>query len=218
MNKLTRISLPLVAGAALTALVIGRGGDDGQHVMPEPPADAAAAPVALVAAHPFTLDQETTHSWRAEQPTYRAGYLLVLAVDRDAVHPRQLAEPVLYVGDQTAARINVGHESGFVVAVVPSDLGADGLPALDLSSAPIYFGTPMLPEEVDAATAAGELSAAIALGVAPPSAADVAAGTRRHLEFENDYQLHVFSADLVEEFSPMERDLITGLRAPLVGG
>jgi hypothetical protein len=42
------------------------------------------------------------------------------------VYPRQTAEPVLYIGATTAERVNIGHESGRVVAIVPSALNEQG--------------------------------------------------------------------------------------------
>lgn len=214
MNNKKTFVLAAALAAALTTWVVARIGDDGQHVMPPLPADAAAAPVTLVEAWPFTLAEGTTHWWRAEQPSYAAGHLLVLAVDRDAVHPRQALEPVLFVGAETAERVNLGSESGYVVAIVPGP--ADGS-ALDLASAPIFFGDAALPEELDLAACAAQLDAARALGVAAPPAAAVAAALRETVAFDDAYDLHYFASTLIERYSPVERDLISGLRAPRVG-
>ena len=122
---------------------------------------------------------------------------------------------MLYVGDETAGRVNLGHESGFGIAMVPA--GRTGA-AMDLASTPIFFGDAALPEEVDHATCVAQLASARRQGIAPPAAATLADALRQAVEFENDYQLRLWAADLIEEFSPMEHDLITGLRAPLVGG
>ena len=188
--------------------------DDGP---PPLPAATPVGGVTLIEARPFTLDLPYIHDWRAERPWVSGGVLLVLGVDADLVHPRQGLEPVLYVGDQTAERINFGHESGHVIAVVPAPVDAQGHVALDLSKTPIYFGTPALPEQVDAATVAKELAAAKARGIAPPSATAVAAVSQPEVRFHDQYDVRVYSADLIEAWSPMEADLVSGLRAPRVG-
>lgn len=188
--------------------------DDGP---PPLPAATPVGGVTLIEARPFTLDVPYVHDWRAERPQVTAGVLLVLGVDGDLVHPRQGFEPVLYVGDQTAERINVGSDSGHVIAVVPAPVDARGHVALDLSTTPIYFGAPALPEQVDAATVTKELAAAKARGIAPPAAAAVAAVSQPEVRFHDSYDVRVFAADLIEAWSPMETDLVNGLRAPLVG-
>jgi hypothetical protein len=185
-----------------------------------PPALPAVTPVGgvtLVAARPFTLEVPYVHEYRAERPSVSAGAVLVLSVDPELVHPRQTAEPVLYVGDQTAERLNVGHESGHLVVIVPAPVDARGRVALDLTTTPIFFGAPALPEQVDAATVAKELAAARARGIAPPTAQVVAAATQSQVRFHDDYDVHVWAADLIEAWSPMEVDLVSGLRAPRLG-
>lgn len=108
-----------------------------QSDVPDIP-DIPAAVDEVVYAHLFALDEGYKFEWRKEQPLVKNGYILVLKVDRDLVYPRQTAEPVLYAGDQTAERVNVGYWSGRVVAIVPGKL--------DLKKTPIWFGTPELPD------------------------------------------------------------------------
>lgn len=188
--------------------------DDGP---PPLPAVMPAGGVTLIAARPFTLEVPYVHDWRAERPLVSSGVVLVLGVDPDLVHPRQGFEPVLYVGDQTAERLNAGHESGHLIAIVPAPVDAQGRVALDLAQAPIFFGTPALPEQVDAATVAQELAAARARGVAAPAAQAVAAVTQPQVRFHDDSEVRVWAADLIESWSPTEVDLVAGLRAPRVG-
>ena len=214
---------PRVALLSLVALLALGGGvfalrqvlaDDGP---PPLPAVTPVGGVTLIAARPFTLEVPYVHDWRAERPQVQAGVLLVLGVDPDLVHPRQGLEPVLYVGDQTAERINAGHESGHLIAIVPAPLDGSGQVALDLSKAPIYFGAPALPEQVDAATVAKELAAARARGIAPPTPEQVAAALQPQVPFHDAYDVRVFASDLIESWSPTEVDLVNGIRAPLVG-
>ena len=188
-----------------------------RDVPPPLPAVTPVGGVTLIAARPFTLEVPYIHDWRAERPSVSSGVVLVLGVDPDVVHPRQGYEPVLYVGNQTAERLNAGHESGHLIVIVPAPVDAQGQVALDLSTTPIFFGTPALPEQVDAATVEHELAAARARGIVPPSAQAVAAVMQPQVRFHDDYDVRVWSADLIEAWSPTEVDLVSGLRAQRVG-
>lgn len=209
MNSMGKIGL-----AALFASVLATGvtayvklsQEDG--VPPPVPADTLQRRVRLLLAQRFTLDEAYVHWWRKEQPLVASGWLLVLEVDKDLVYPRQMKEPVLYVGRQTAERVNLGHESGRVIAFVPGDV--------DLARAPIFFGSAALPEEVDAAQIEAELAQALRAGATPPSQAEVEAALVEPLHLADQYNLFLRAADLIEEHSPQEADLVSGLRAPRI--
>ncbi|UCF68106.1 MAG: hypothetical protein JSV80_02055 [Acidobacteriota bacterium] len=113
----------------------------------------------LLYARAFTLENGFSFDWRAERPLVTEGTLLVLEVDPDLIFPREVAEPVLFVGSHTAERISRGNGSGRVVAYVPA--------RVDLSVEPIWFGRPELPERVDAATIAVERQLAQQAGIVP---------------------------------------------------
>ena len=126
---------------------------------------------------------------------------------------------MLYAGEQTAERVNTGQHEGRLVALLPAPRGPDGLPELDLDSSPIWFGTPELPERVDAARVQTELALASSDGVRPLPAARIQAaltegGTLLHVTDRT--ALDRYLADLVERFAPHEVDLISGMRAPRV--
>lgn len=165
--------------------------------------------IRLIEATPFTLLEPHTHYWRAEQPSYTQGVLLVLQTNPENLVPRQTYEHVLYVGDETAERVNVGERSGHIVAIVPGPV--------DLANAPIYFGAPALPEQVTAASARGELSRAMSLGVRGVGEGALNAVTAEPLVLQDSYELYLQASFAVERFAPDERDLVTGLRAPRVG-
>jgi hypothetical protein len=211
---------PFLLGASL--LLLAGGGAALHFALPDdpPPALPAVTPaggVELVAALPFTLGTPATHEWRKERPAYAAGMLLVLRAPADLLAPRQTAEPVLFVGGQTAERVNTGDFSGMLVAIVPAGLDRAGRVDLDLSATPIFFGAPALPEQIDAAAAQRELGFARTAGIAAPSAATVSAALKPAVAFDDDWQLHLHAADLVERWSPLEADVVSGLRAPRVG-
>ncbi len=209
----TKIITSLVAVLALAGLGVALKpvlfAEDG------PPALPAVLPVAgveLLHVQPFELGTPATHLWRADQPKYTTGVLLVVGVDPDLAHPRQTAEPVLYVGNQTAERLNAGSMSGRLVLVVPTD------GTFDAANTPIFFGDAQLPESVDAQTIARQLDLARDAGISGPvlaASTDTGLGNDP-VAFDNDYQLRVFASDLIELHSPDEVDLISGLRATLL--
>lgn len=178
-----------------------------------PEVPATPAPVdAVLLAQPFTLDEPYEFQWQAGNIMVKRGLLLVLEVDPDLVIPRQTPEPVLYVGNGTAERVNSGYPSGKVVAIVPG--------TVDLAAAPIWFGDPMLPEQVTAGIAASQRARADEAGIGPvgadlPESALDSDGSVVKLA---DYDaLRRRAAELVAQFAAGEEDLATGILAPKVG-
>lgn len=192
--------------AAALATTVAFAGPPAVPATPSPVKD-------IVYARSFTVEQGEINYWRAEKPEIVSGYIIVIEVNPDLVYPRQSAEPVLYVGDQTAQRLNVGYESGFVVALVPGELEGDS--KLDLTTAPIWFGTPELPERVDADRIRQEKALAVNVGIKPFDAEKIekvlAEGGETMAEETLAGVLEVV-ADLVDEYSPQEADLAAGLR------
>lgn len=201
-----------VAVAVLVALGWSRSRPDGAvgQVAAAPPAPppAAVRQLELVHAESFRVQQAYTHRWRAEAPFVDHGWLLVLAGDPAWMVTRQVKEPVLYVGAQTAERINTGQGSGRLVVLVPGDFR--------LQDAPIFYGSAALPEELRQDQIDAELAAARAAGAVAPAADVVAKVAKPGQTFANDYELRQRAIDLVERYSPGEKDLIAGWRVPLV--
>lgn len=185
-----------------------------------PPAvPATPAPVQdIVYARPFTLQQGEISYWRAERPEVVSGYIVVLKVNPDLVYPRQTAQPVLYVGDQTAQRLNVGFQSGHVIALVPGAL--EGAAKLDLTKAPMWFGTPELPERVDADRIRQEKALATNVGIKPFDAEKIEALLAKSggvLAEPDMARILDDVADLIDRYSPQEAELAVSLRASAEG-
>lgn len=124
------------------------------------PIPATPAPVrGVLLAREFQLDVPVPFAWAKDAGAISAGTILVLEVDPAFLRPRAVAEPVLYVGSWPAWRVSHDATTGRVVVIVPG--------AVDLQAAPIFFGSPALPEQVDRRTAEGELALATAAGIAP---------------------------------------------------
>jgi hypothetical protein len=171
---------------------------------PPPVPKTPASVEQLVYAAPFTLRQGYQYDWRAERPTVTSGYLVVLRVKPDLVYPRQVAEPVLYVGNGTAERLNVGYPSGHVVAIVPGPV--------DLARSPMWFGRPALPEQVDAEAIRAERTLATAAGIKPMSGGNVARAVRAPLSLETKSDLLREAESLVETYAPDEAEQARALR------
>jgi hypothetical protein len=203
MNRFKLIGLAAFVVAVVPAMVWGE-----EPEVPDVP-DTPAAIEQLVYARPFTLTEGYKHEWRKERPLVKQGYVLVMKVDPDLVYPRQVAEPVLYAGDQTAERVNVGYESGHVVAIVPGKL--------DLKKSPIWFGTPELPEGCTAETIKEERRLADEAGIKPAAEAQVSAAQAKggkRLKVADRYALGRELAGLIKRYAPDETDLIARLLVP----
>jgi hypothetical protein len=156
---------------------------------------------------PFVLDEAYQTWWRKERPFVRSGYIVVLRVVPAVVVPKATAEPVLYAGDQTVERINIGQFSGYVVGIVPGEPRLKGLR--------FWFGEPGFPESVDADLIARERAAAevAGVGVIPNKQMRQArAAGGRTLHAANKSDLLDAIAPLILEYSPQEKRLANMLR------
>ena len=203
--------LLLATGAVAGTLYATRGAGDTQSFAP--PQDLPAAALEILAARPFVVDEPFVHEWRAEKPLVSAGYLLVLRVAPELALPRATFEPVLFVGDQTAERVNAPRNGENLVVLVPAP-ERDGRPVLDLSRAPVWFGSLELPERIDAARIRAERGAAEERGIGPARSGPrlAAAGADETIHARTRRELDLYLADLVEFYSPEETDLVRQLR------
>jgi hypothetical protein len=159
----------------------------------------------------FILEEGYTHLWSKEKPFVQSGYLLVLIVDPGLVLPRQSLEPVLYVGTQTAQRINSGYNSGHVVAIVPGNLNLDNML--------IWFGTPELPERISSNTIRLERKKALTMGIKPVPDEKINTALKnggKPLKLKNLKELLQGEiARLILQYSPQEKQLAQDFRVPV---
>ncbi|MEO0652478.1 MAG: hypothetical protein AAFZ65_17530 [Planctomycetota bacterium] len=198
-KTLLTLSLLVAGGAAAVFATSNQGAE--REVLPPLAETPQTTPIQLLEAHPFELVQPEQGTMRVDAPTYSSGWLLVLATDPDRLVPRQTEEQVLFVGDQPVRRFNNGDLSGRVVVAVEGEL--------DLESAPIFFGEPALPERLSAADRAAQRSLAESRGARPLVAEMVAP----EVVLADGYELGRYASHLIEAHSPLEVDVITGLRA-----
>lgn len=162
----------------------------------------------LVLVRPFTLAKGYQYNWSKDRPIVTSGTLVVLKVDPHLVVPRNSLEPVLYAGNKTVQRLNHGHESGHVIAIIPGDI--------DLTKDPIWFGRPELPERVSAQMIRSERAMADKAKIQPFKTDKVKVVTQERLHTSDLSSLlrdHV--AKIVLEFSPQEKNLAETWRLPV---
>ena len=160
----------------------------------------------LMYARPFSLSKGYKFNWRKDQPVIDSGVIVVLKVDPELVIPRNAPEPILYAGDMVVQRLNHGHLSGHVIAIIPG--------AFDFSTQPVWFGKPGLPLAATTSSIKSERAAAYA-DLQPLPAQNIRAVTRGHMQAPNLASLlRGEIADLVLQFSPEESDLARKWRLP----
>jgi hypothetical protein len=178
--------------------------------MPTPPDYKPQPVIDVERIQPFQLEQSFKYDWRRERPDVRSGLLVVFKVDPKLVTPRNELEPVLYAGHHTVQRLNHGHESGFVIGIVPEQI--------DLSQELVWFGTPALPERIDKETIARERDRAARAGIVPLAPTDVQSRTQDPIVAPDlTTLLREQAAELLLEFSPQEKPLADSWRLPVTG-
>ncbi|MEM1181815.1 MAG: hypothetical protein AAGM22_25950 [Acidobacteriota bacterium] len=159
----------------------------------------------VVHVQPFQLDQSFRSDWQQEKPEVQSGLLVVLNIDTALVIPRDALEPVLYAGDHVVQRLNRGDKSGFVVGIIP------GTP--DLSTVPIWFGTPALPEAIDAQLLSTERARAEGAGIRPVGTVGAKSLAREPVVASDlTALLRDHAAALVQQYSPQEQRLADSWR------
>lgn len=154
----------------------------------------------------FTLDTGFLFTWVPERPVIDRGVIVVVSVDPALVVPRNAPEPILYAGDRVVERLNWGNESGHVIAIIPG--------SFDVSSAPIWFGSPGLPGRVSLDQVRSELESIYRTDEAI-STDRIAAVTEPEVRAEDFAELlRGELAELVLRFSPQESELAEKWRLP----
>ncbi len=169
---------------------------------------ATPAPVRnLLVAQPFTLETPFINTFSKAKERVSNGVLIVVEVDPALVIPRNSLEPVLYAGNVAVQRLNHGERSGRVIGIVPG--------TLNLTTAPIWFGTPELPERVTQNTIQYERGLAEKAGVRAFPAARLDSIQRPVIAAKDlATLLRTVAADLVYEYSPQEKHLADSWRLP----
>jgi hypothetical protein len=175
--------------------------------------DAAPTPVkAVLVAQRFELAEPYEDTWSVDKPMVSAGTLVVLDVDPRLVVPRESLNPVLYIDGKPTMRLNRGDISGHVLVIVPA--------STDVRSALMWFGTPDLPEALDAAKISAEKTRAerahaSKAGVGTQAARSLAYVERPAVQAKDlAALLRDVAAPLIDEFSAQDRAVAAMWRLP----
>jgi hypothetical protein len=219
MKKLWIPAVLCLALGAVIAVRVARGAGEERRVAPRAEGLAGGAEVrSLELAVPFVLDEPWTHVWRAEQPSFRAGWLVVLEVDPALVRATELAQPVLCAGVEILERYHHGEASGRVVALLPEEPATDGAAPSALERDAFYFAGPALPESLTQAELRRELSLARARGRAPFAVDEIALARQRGgapVHARDRVELDRLAAELIARYAPEERERADALRVPV---
>ena len=151
----------------------------------------------------FSVTQPALYAWNADAATFTSGTLFVVKVDREHAKVRQVGGPVLYVGTTPAARLNPGHIDGHIVAYVPGKV--------DLSKTPVFWGPSTLPERVDPDVEGKQ--ALQASNAKPFDAQVVTEATQPEQQLEDQKDIQLRAAELIDRFAPGDADFARGYRA-----
>jgi len=198
--------MKLIAAAfAALVLITGLAGQNVPRQRETPSTPASVKNILLV--QPFTLETPYTSTWSKEKTTVSAGVLLVVEVDPTYVVTHDALQPVLYAGDSIVERLNQGYPSGRVIGIVPG--------SIDLNSAPVWFGSPELPERVTTSMIKSERARAESAGVRALPSARISSVQRPSVAAKDlATLLRDVAADLVYEYSPQEKQLADSWRLP----
>jgi hypothetical protein len=196
--------------AALATCLLGFSACDAFSAATDTSVPPTPAPIKrIVAAQRFTLETPFPYTWSKERVMVSSGTLVVLEVDPVMVVPRNTLEPVLYAGNIPVQRLNHGNRSGRVIGIVPGNI--------DVTTMPIWFGTPQLPGRVTTAMAEAERARAEKAGVAHTFEQSGIAGLDSPATVSKDLAalLRTIAADLVLTYSPQDKDLAESWRLPV---
>jgi len=186
-----------------------------QAQQPPPVVEQASLPLpvdALVAARAFVLEEPRPYDWMKGHAPIHSGVLLAVDAEPALCLPRQVAEPVIYVGGVPAERLATDWVSGRLLLLVPGEP--------DLAALPLYFGVPELPERIDDSHGQAALAEAWDAGLQPFTPDRVAAASSaggEPLQLRDSRSLELAIASFIDAWAPQERQRADGLRAPAPG-
>lgn len=181
---------------------------EGRYAETRPIPSTPVAVRRILVAQPFTVATPFQFTWIKNGPMISAGTLVVLEVDKALVTPRNALEPVLYAGNSPVMRLNHGHLSGRVLGIVPA--------AVDITTEPIWFGAPELPERVTPQMVESERAKARTAGISPLPPAQLRSARRSPATAKDLASLlRTVGANLLLEFAPQEKSQAEMWRLPV---
>ncbi|MDA1262701.1 MAG: hypothetical protein O3B75_07360 [Planctomycetota bacterium] len=136
----------------------------------------------IISLQPVTIKDSYATDFRSEHPQVSSGWLMVIRGDSSILAPRALAEPLLLASGISAEGVvwiesvewfNHGFISGYRVCFIPSTAEPQSGADRTTQGLRVWFGSPKLPESVDANTLQSELKEADRAGIVAASAVKV---------------------------------------------
>ncbi len=201
------LSKAFVALGALSVAALG-GAAQSRDALPASAVEVPAAPAALLFARPFFSEKPIEFVIGGERTTRTKGWILVLeAADKRLLEPRDAPDFAIFVGDAIAQKVSSGFRSGKIVVMTPD---------ADLATAPIFFGSRLVPDRATPATVAQETAAAkqSAIGPAPPGDLLRARknGGPEPFRVRDMSDLWFETGPVILRYSPDEREMVESLR------
>ncbi|MSR28751.1 MAG: hypothetical protein EXS03_04140 [Phycisphaerales bacterium] len=201
-----RIAVLALACVTLTVPGFADAADDTSvsalPALPPTPSRATVPTVVLLQRVELNTPYET--DFRVERSKVTSGWLMVITGRADILAPRALAQPLLLAGGdgwtESVEWFNHGESSLHRVCFIPQTTEASKAP-LAAAHLRVWFGSPMLPEQVDAKTLVQESEKADAAGIV---AANPAQAARPLAEFADRTALIEAVNALVKQYSPKE--------------
>jgi hypothetical protein len=165
----TTTTLSLILTLLTAPIALGYAQDDTSALPTLPATPSQATRPVVIHVQEVTLEQEYETDFRKERSLVASGWLIVLRGRGDVLAPRALAQPLLLADGEgwieSVEWFNHGVPSGVRVAFIPRT--SDAAKAKQaLAAARVWFGTPGLPEQVDARRLTEESARANSVGLA----------------------------------------------------
>lgn len=127
----------------------------------------------IISLQPITIKEPYATDFRSEHPQVSSGWLMVIRGDAAVLAPRALAEPLLLASGsdwiESVEWFNHGFATGYRVCFIPSTGEQHGGAPRTMEGLRVWFGSPQLPEIVDAKTLQSERALADRVGIVAAS-------------------------------------------------
>ena len=160
----------------------------------------------LVLVRPFTVKKPMSFVVGGKTRKVTEGYVLVIKAHLGLLEPRNAPDYLLFVGDAVGQKVNSGYKDGHVIVITPK---------LDLSKAPLWFGSREIPNRLTPSRVAFERKAAERVGVRPFDKKVVEKARQRggeRLLAADLNELWYETVPLILEYAPAEKEMAKSMR------
>ena len=165
----------------------------------------------IVSLQPVTIKESYATDFRSEHQQVSSGWLMVIRGDSRILAPRALAEPLLLASGtgadgsvwiESVEWFNHGFISGYRVCFIPSTAQEKSGADRTTQGLRVWFGSPKLPESVDAKALQSELVLADRVGIVAASAVKIEVSASKTLA--NREEIVTAANALIARWAPDE--------------